>query len=234
MQIIEAIRKRFAQRAADGIESVIASARAIAAGSNADPAAVEATLVNAGVDVGLFEELVDLARRRSADRRLVAAGPAAESASIKIGTDIDRIADAADKAFEEAKEKIRALRQQQAPHDQAVRDAAEARARLLDEVPGAVGATLDAAKQEKVSATEALEAMRREIINVERLIDDHADSAAVAAGKGNSLDEDEYQRAKKRAERRLDDLKKSLPEAERRSRSAATDLRKAEAAAIEA
>ena len=198
------------------------------------PVAVEATLVNAGVDVAVFEELVELAKRRSADRQIVAASPAAETAATRINAEIDRIAEAADAAFEVAKAKIRALREQQQPLDQAVRDATAARARLLEEVPGAVGSRLDAARQEHVAATEAVEGLRRETRDVENLIESHANFGDAARNRGNSLDADEYDRAHKRAEHRLDDLKKSIPEAEQRLRTATTDLRKAEVAAIEA
>ena len=59
MSIIESIRSRFQQRTAEGIEAVVASARDVAAGKNADPVAVESALVNAGVDVAEGPALID-------------------------------------------------------------------------------------------------------------------------------------------------------------------------------
>ena len=78
---IERLKVRAAERRTADADAVVAAARSLAAGKElADVGALEAALSGAGMTVEDFDKLTAFHRGRAADRKVLAARPAAEAA----------------------------------------------------------------------------------------------------------------------------------------------------------
>lgn len=233
MSTIERLRNRANERREADLAAVTAAARSLAAGKElADVGALEASLAGAGLGVEEFDRLVAMHRERAADRKLLAARPAAEAAASKAAAQHAKVKGEAVAAIEAAERQLARLEEQRSAAAAEVAAADAARDRLLRGAPGVPGETYRAAVAAEVAAAEAAEDVRRSIREARERASLHAWRAA--DDDQHRGDIEEHQRRTTRAEREAGEGESALPGLEAAVEAARAARLRAEADAIEA
>ena len=183
--IFDVLRSRARSAEATALDTIAAAARAVAAGGNANIDAVEKALATIGKQPADFEAAVALARRRAewlaaVDKLQAAKSKAAktESALIVEGTKFLEARDA-------YAEKAQVLQYELDEANQAIRDGAAARERLLDpaNVPGGVAADYEEAFREARKAAGDRDNAELRLTELERRLAAVGETVEKMAGK---------------------------------------------------
>jgi hypothetical protein len=230
---IERLKVRAAERRTADAEAVVAAARSLAAGKElADVGALEAALAGAGMTVEDFDKLVALHRGRAADRKLLAARPAAAAAADKAVNTFTRVKAEAVAAMEAAEQQLARLEAQRAAAAAEVAAADAARERLIRGAPGLAGEKYREAVAAEVSAKEAVEAARRAVVDQREKARHHAWRATDETQHAGDIEL--HQQRVSRAEREAAEAEASIPDKERAVEAAKAARLRAEADAMEA